>query len=442
MDWLKATASDLGRAIGTGEICPSELTEAYLEAIQKHSLTQRIYTEVTRDRAVAEAREAAQRARVGARLGLLDGVPISWKDLFDSAGVATEAGSDLLSGRVPTRDAEVLRVATMGGGVCLGKTHMSELAFSGLGLNPVKETPPCVNDAGAVPGGSSSGAATSVGFDLAPLAIGSDTGGSVRIPAAWNDLVGLKTTPQRISCQGVVPLCARFDTVGPIGRSVEDMAQALALLEGGKPTDLAGVDASSLRIGVLQTIALDGLVPEVENGFDMALTRLKAAGCHVSDVVFPSLDIAMSLSPILFASEAYGTWRSVIEAAPEKMFPEILARFRGGAEILAADYVLAWQEIDRIRMQWHELVAEFDAVVLPTASILPPNHQRLLTDNAYYTSQNLLALRNTRIGNLLGLSAVSLPTAAPSVGFMVMGKPMGEEALLRVSSGIEAALRG
>jgi aspartyl-tRNA(Asn)/glutamyl-tRNA(Gln) amidotransferase subunit A len=317
---------------------------------------------------------------------------------------------------------------------------MSELAFSGLGLNPIKETPPCVNDADAVSGGSSSGAATSVGFGLAPLAIGSDTGGSVRIPAAWNDLVGLKTSPQRISCKGVVPLCARFDTVGPIGRSVEDMAQALALLEGGKPVDLAGARAAGLRIGVLQTIALDGLVSEVASGFDVALSRLKMAGCQISDVSFPALDAAMSLSPVLFASEAYGTWKSLIETTPEKMFPEILARFRGGAEILASDYIAAWQEIDRIRAQWQELAAEYDAIVLPTASILPPNHQRLLTDHTYYTAQNLLALRNTRIGNLLGLSAVTLPTTVPSVGFMVMGKPMGEEALLRVSRGIETAL--
>ena len=146
---------------------------------------------------------------------MLDGVPISWKDLFDSAGVGTESGSDLLLGRVPDRDALVLRNATAMGTVCLGKTHMSELAFSGLGLNPVKETPPCVNDAEAVPGGSSSGAATSVAFGLAACGIGSDTGGSVRIPSAWNDLVGLKTTSGRVSLEGVVPLCLKFLALRP-----------------------------------------------------------------------------------------------------------------------------------------------------------------------------------------------------------------------------------
>jgi len=197
-DWLTMSAGDLGRGIGAGDIDPVALTETYLAAIDAHPSRDRIYARVTHDRARAEARAAQARAQAGRRLSLLDGVPISWKDLFDTAGVATEAGTALLKDRVPEADCEVLRNATMAGAVCLGKTHMSELAFSGLGLNPITETPPCVNDADAVPGGSSSGAATSVAFGLAACAIGSDTGGSVRIPSAWNDLVGLKTTADRL----------------------------------------------------------------------------------------------------------------------------------------------------------------------------------------------------------------------------------------------------
>jgi Asp-tRNA(Asn)/Glu-tRNA(Gln) amidotransferase A subunit family amidase len=176
-DWLKMTAGDLGRGIACGEIDAEALCDTYLAAINLHPLRDRIYSTVTERRARAEAAAAAARARAGQRRGPRDGVPISWKDLFDSAGVATEAGSALLKGRVPGRDAEVLRNATAAGLVCLGKTHMSELAFSGLGLNPVTATPPCVNDPDAVPGGSSSGAAASVAFGLGPA-------GSGRIPAA------------------------------------------------------------------------------------------------------------------------------------------------------------------------------------------------------------------------------------------------------------------
>ncbi|MEY4698327.1 MAG: hypothetical protein RIT14_2755, partial [Pseudomonadota bacterium] len=236
--WRNMRAAELGREIGAGRINPVDLAELHLEAISRHPLADRIFARLTPARARAEAMAAQGRARKGFRKGLLDGVPISWKDLFDTADVATEAGSALLRNRVPKQDAAVLDVATQGGLVCLGKTHMSELAFSGLGLNPVTATPPCSNDEAAVAGGSSSGAAASVAHGLSPAAIGSDTGGSVRIPAAWNDLVGLKTTEGRLSTSGVVPLCERFDTVGPLARSVEDCAMLLAAMEGGRPTDL------------------------------------------------------------------------------------------------------------------------------------------------------------------------------------------------------------
>ena len=177
-DWLRMTAADLGRGIARGEIDAEALCETYLAAIADHPDADRIYARTTAELARAEAAAAAKRARLGLRLGPLDGVPVSWKDLFDTAGVATEAGSKLLEGRMQTQDAAVLSAASHAGTVCLGKTHMSELAFSGLGLNPTVATPPGLHDRGAVPGGSSSGAATSVSFGLAPIAIGSDTGGS------------------------------------------------------------------------------------------------------------------------------------------------------------------------------------------------------------------------------------------------------------------------
>src|SRR6056297_2747976 len=258
-DWLKMSAADLGRGIGAGRIDPVELTEAFLDAIAAHPDHARIYSSVTSGRARAEAGAAAMRARAGQRLGPLDGVPISWKDLFDSSGVATEAGTELLKGRVPQRDARVLRSATMMGTVCLGKTHMSELAFSGLGLNPMTATPPCVNDPQAVPGGSSSGAAASVAMGLAACGIGSDTGGSVRIPAAWNDLVGLKTSFGRLPNEGVLPLCEKFDTVGPLARSVEDCALVLAALEGRRAADLRGANLKGMRFAALETVVMDDI---------------------------------------------------------------------------------------------------------------------------------------------------------------------------------------
>ena len=439
--WANMTAADLGREIDKGRIHPVELVEAFLDAIESNPFAPRIYARTTPDRARAEAMAAASRAKTGLRRGVLDGVPISWKDMFDTAGVATEAGSALLKNRVPNRDAAVLQTATFAGLICLGKTHMSELAFSGLGLNPVTATPPCLNDDRAVPGGSSSGAAASVAFGLAPAAIGSDTGGSVRIPAAWNDLVGLKTTVGSLPTTGCVPLCEAFDTIGPLAHSVEDCAYLLAALQGRKPADLGGVSLSGTRFAILETVALDDLRARPATGFDDAVARLARAGAKVTRLEIPEVTEAMGLASLLFTGEAYGIWRETIERAPEKMFPRILERFRSGAQFTAMDYVAGWRRLHQLRAIWGERTAAFDAVILPTSPILPPDAARLMTDNAYYITENLLALRNTRIGNLMGLCALTLPTSQPSCGISLMAGPGQENRLLRLGMAAERALR-
>ncbi|WP_022703581.1 amidase [Pseudorhodobacter ferrugineus] len=439
-NWLWMTAADLGRGIEAGKINPMELTEAFLDSIEQHPEAKRIYSRTTPRRARTMSMAAADRAKAGHRIGLLDGVPISWKDLFDASGAPCEAGSALLKGRVPEVDAEVLTTATAQGLVCLGKTHMSELAFSGLGLNPITATPPNVNDPEAVPGGSSSGCAASVAFGLAPAAIGSDTGGSVRIPAAWNDLVGLKTTPGRLSLRGVVPLCERYDTVGPLARSVEDCALLLAAMEGSKPADLNGASLKGARLLVLDTVALDDLREAPERGFDGAVDRLARAGAKIEIGKIPEVVEAMSLAAITFTAEAYGIWGKLIESAPEKMFPRILERFRSGAAFSGADYVAAWRRLEELRLIWAKKTAAYDAVILPTAPILPPHAQRLMEDHDYYVTENLLALRNTRIGNMFGLCGVTLPTGQPSCGISFLAAPWQEERLLRLCSAAERAL--
>ncbi|OYW52183.1 MAG: amidase, partial [Rhodobacterales bacterium 12-65-15] len=325
--------------------------------------------------------------------------------------------------------------------VCLGKTHMSELAFSGLGLNPVTATPPCLNDDRAVPGGSSSGAAASVAFGLAPAAIGSDTGGSVRIPAAWNDLVGLKTTTGSLPMGGVVPLCRAFDSIGPLACSVEDCAGLLAALSGTSPVDLGGASLAGARLAVLETVALDDLRDRPAQGFDDALARLARAGARIDRIAAPEVAEAMGLAAILFTSEAYGIWRDTIEKAPGKMFPRILERFRSGAAFKAVDYIAAESRLHQIRASWTARVAGFDAVLLPTSPILPPEADRLMTDDAYYVTENLLALRNTRIGNLFGLCALTLPTSQPSCGISLMAGPGQDRRLLRLGAAAERALR-
>ena len=350
-------------------------------------------------------------------------VPISWKDLYDTAGVKTEAGSLLLKNRVPSEDALVLKNATAMGAVCLGKTHMSELAFSGLGLNPKTATSPCIHDTDAVSGGSSSGAAASVAFELAPVAIGSDTGGSVRIPSVWNDLVGLKTTSGRLSLTGVVPLCVRFDTVGPLAKTVADAAHVLAVLEGRRPIDLSPTSLKGRRLAVLKTVAMCDLRDAPKNAFETAIAKFTEAGAEIVEIDIPEVEQSFVHAAILFAAEAYGTWGAEIEANPDLMFEPILERFRGGADFKAADFVAAWQDLERLRVAYLSKTAGFDAVILPTAPSTPPNIERLLRDDDYYLTENLMALRNTRIGNLMGLCALTLPTGIPSCGVMLRGHP-------------------
>ncbi|NNE79857.1 MAG: amidase [Silicimonas sp.] len=437
-DWLWASATDLGRRIGTGAIDPVALTEAYLDAIANSPLAPRIYVHVTAERARREAAAAADRARAGSRLSALDGVPISWKDLYHTAGVESTSGSAMLAGRIPKRDAKVVQNAGKAGLVCLGKTHQTELAFSGLGLNPVTQSPPCVNDAEAVSGGSSSGAAASVAFGLAAAAIGSDTGGSVRIPSVWNDLVGLKTVSGRLSLEGVVPLCARFDTVGPLCRSLEDAALLLAALEGSKPADLADFSLEGARLGILKTTAFGSIEDAPRAAFENAAQRLQNAGAIVEPFETETVSEAAALGPILFPAEAYGTWRDLIEEKGDMMYGPVRARFLQGKTIMAADFIAGWHRLEALRQDYHDAVCDFDAVILPSSPIRPPKMQALLDDDAYFTAQNLLALQNTRIGNLLGLTALTLPTGVPSCGIMVQGRR--EEDILAIGKAMEAAL--
>lgn len=441
MDWLRAPAAQQGRAIMAGLLDPLDQTEAYLAAIKAHRDGARIFARTTPDRARSEAVAAHDRAKLERRRGLLDGVAISWKDNIDSGGTVTEAGSRLLEGRVPRKDAIVLARAARQGTIMLGKTHMTELAFSGLGLNPVTATPPNALDPDLAPGGSSSGAAVSVALGLAAAAVGSDTGGSVRLPAAWNDLVGFKPSHDSLPEKGVVPLCRRFDVVGPIARTVEDCAELLALMAGARAPDLAGASVAGRRLMVLEGVPFEEAEAGPVAAFEDAVDRLARAGATVLRRAPDWVGKAVPLSPQLFAPEAYGIWRAQIEDAPELMWPPILERFRGGAGISAPDYIAAWESLIRIRRKWiKEVASGFDAVLLPTAPIMPPPAAALMADEALFVRANALALRNTRIGNLLGLPVCTLPTGHPACGISVMGHAGRDGHLLRIAAGIEAAL--
>ena len=437
---LKQSAAELGRKIASGKLDPVELAEAYFDAIDGHRHSGDIYARTTPDRARTEAQAARARQQGNGLLGPLDGVPISWKDLFDTEGTATEAGCAMLKGRVPQRDATVLTNAARAGLVCLGKTHMTELAFSGLGVNPVTATPPNRHDPHLAPGGSSSGAAASVGYGLAAAGIGSDTGGSVRVPAAWNDLVGFKTSAGDLPLTGVVPLCAKFDTIGPLCRTVEDAHLLYAALAGQSAEPLGKTSLDGKKLLVLDAASLPPLDTAPIVAFEGALSKLSAAGAIIEHRHCPSVDAAMPLSGVLYTTEAYATWQDEIEAKGDLMNPLIRARFAAGLDHSGVAYVRAWQTLESLRQQWRSETDGFDAVVMPSVAILPPRTADLLADADYFMDRNLATLRNTRVGNLMGLSAVTLPTGVQHCGLMVMIPPGQDGKLLAIAAAMEKTL--
>ncbi len=437
---LSQSASNLGRAIEAGQLDPRDLTEAFLSAADRHQYRDRIFTMLTPVRARAEAEAAAKRAKSGLRRSPLDGVPITWKDLIDTAGYATEAGSALLKGRIPTTDAMVLQNASRAGLVMLGKTHMTELAFSGLGINPITATPPNVNDPDLAAGGSSSGAATSVAFGLAAAAIGSDTGGSIRVPAAWNNLVGLKTTYGWLSLQGVLPLCPSFDTIGPLTRSVEDAAFVACILAGEKLPDLTPPGLQGRRFVVCTTAMLDDLRKAPDTAFHAALDLIKNAGASVEFREFREVTQALSLNGARFVAEAWASCRVLIETNPDVMFAPIRDRFRAGAAYTAAQHAESRTAMDQLGHSFWQAAAAFDGILMPTSAILPPNAVRLRDEPEFFAAEGTLGLRNTRICNLLGGCALTLPTATPACGITLMAAPGKDRALSRLGISIEAAL--
>ena len=454
-DWHRMTARALGAAIERGAIDPRALTDFFLRRIEAKDAARAIYLRTTAARARAEAEAARRRARSGLRASPLDGVPISWKDLYDSAGDITSHGTPVLAERTAARDAAVLARATRAGLICLGKTNQSEFAFSILGVNPNTGTPPNPFDEAVarLPGGSSSGAAVSLSRGLAAAAIGSDTGGSVRVPAAWNSLVGLKTSVGVLPLDGVLGLSTSMDTAGPLARDVEDAAAVFAVLAGRfgagnpAPPDLAGATLAGARLALPATVAWQALDPGVEAAALGAVERLREAGCAIDEIPVPEFDTVEALAGRYgpyHAAECYAMWRDAIEARPNLVHAPILERIRLGAKMSAADAEAVKQGLTAAAGSLHHRIRRHGVLLLPTVSIGPPPIAALEADPEAWKKANIATLRNTRLANFLDCCALSLPCGRDRhgvpVGLMLMAPPREEERLLRLGKAIEPVL--
>lgn len=445
-EWHQQSATELGAGIAAGRIDPVELAEHFLARIAELDADHAVFITPTPERARAEAMAARKRGREGRRLGPLDGVPVAWKDLFDSAGTATTAGSPIFRDRVPTRDAAALARATRAGLVCLGKTNMTEFAFSGLGINPVYGTPANPADPGTprVPGGSSSGSGVAVARGLAPIAVGSDTGGSIRIPSAWNGLVGLKPGWGQVPSAGALPLAPSIDTFGPLAKTAGDANLLHAVLTNVKPADLGGVRLSGLRLAVADSVVWEEADDAVVAATEAAIERLAKAGARVERVAVPEFSDLVALQARLGGLgpvEAYATWQRIVDEQGERIYHNVRSRFLQGREMSGAATVQMYAGIAALKARLHARLSGMDALLAPTVAIAPPPIAELTADDEAYGRANRLALRNTSFANTLDCAAITVPCpdAAPlPSGLMLMQVSGREGQLLRLAHAIEA----
>jgi len=444
------TLAELSHQLRLGQTSAEALARAALErASDPLGEGARTFTCIYHERAVEQARALDALRRAGTELSPLMGIPISIKDLFDVKGEVTRAGSVVLKDApAAERNATVVARLLQAGLVIIGRTTMVEFAYSGLGLNPHYGTPrnPWDRATGRIPGGSSSGAAVSVSDQMSAAAIGTDTGGSVRIPAALCGLTGFKPTARRVSLDGAYPLSRSLDSIGPLANSVACCKALDAVLSGEMPLATPPRPVAGLRLLVPTNVVQDGLDGEVSRSFERALLRLSAAGATITVTRVKEIDqwlAAREQVSGIAASEAFALHRELIARHQPLYDQRVAQRILRAKDVSAADFIdwvlerRDWIEVMRQRL------AEVDALVMPTVASIAPPIAPLETDDTLYGRTNVRVLRNTRMINYLDGCALSIPCHAAGeapVGLMVAGGPMTDAKVLVVGAAIEACL--
>lgn len=416
-----------------------ELVHASLDLAQQ---SESVFTRLYRDEALAAAAHADVMRVSGQPISPLAGMPVSIKDLLDVAGETTLAGSVVLEGRPPAAaDAPVVARLRAAGAAIVGKTNMTEFAFSGVGINPHYGTPPNPADPSRIPGGSSSGAAVSVAQGFCVAAIGSDTGGSIRIPAALCGLVGFKPTMRRVPTAGTVPLSPSLDTLGPIAASVADCLLVDGLI-ADQPLSPPSLALAGLRFAVPEDVVMDDIDDQVAKAFTATLSKLSSAGAEIIELPMRMLADAREInrfSPI----ESYAWHQSLLAAAEMRYDHRVAQRIRLGAGGTADDL----RQLRAARSEWTTQVERalrgFDAMLMPTVPILAPRTEALLASDDAFFEANRLLLRNPSLINLLDGCALSLPCHREGelpVGLSVAAPAMRDEAVIAIGLVIERVL--
>jgi len=453
------TITELAQNIRQGKLSPVELTEHYLARIESLQTKLNAYRLVCGERALDEARTAENALRTGKDLDVLHGIPYAVKDLFDVKGLPTTAGTSLLEKNIAARDAQVTHKLSRAGMILLGKTNTVQFAYSGVGINHDHGTPHNPwSQIHRVPGGSSSGSAVAVAAGMAPMALGTDTGGSVRIPGSLCGTVGLKTTVGRISRAGVYPLSWSLDSVGALTRSVEDAAIVYQCLQGfdsgdettwGLAADNVLKDLKNgvrgMRLAFAESVFWENVYPEVEKTVRECGRVFEELGAKVGSIEFSEAEQARQLNSkgLIIAAEAYTLNKKLLEEHFDRLDPIVAHRMIKGREVAADEYLqnnIAWKNL---RTKAINSLKDVDALLVPTTAIPALPAADVDADTDIYSERNLTYLRNTSIGNVLNMCGLSVPCGFTKqglpIGLMIYAKPFQENVVLRAGYSFQQA---
>ncbi|MBR2816105.1 MAG: amidase [Reyranella sp.] len=442
------TLGQLAADLAAGRTTSRQLTEEALARIEDpKGEGKRAFVKVWRTQALAAADASDLQRKAGIVLSPLAGIPVSIKDLCNVAGETTLAGSKALDDAKPAAaDAPVVARLRAAGAVIVGSTNMSEFAFSGVGFNPHYGTPGNPADRKRVPGGSSAGAAVSVADRMAVAALGTDTGGSVRIPAAVCGLVGFKPTARRVPIDGVVPLSTSLDSIGPLANSVEDCAIVDAVFAGEPISVPAAAPLAGLRFAVPKHFVMSELDPTVTAAFERACKALSAKGVKIEQIDLAELDELPTINATggFAAAESYAWHRDLIARRGNEYDPFVHPRIMRGKDMSAADYIELLARRADLQRRVSAITSNYDAVIMPTCAIVAPTLDEVATSDGF-VKKNMLLLRNTSVGNFLDRCGISLPCHAAGelpVGFMLMGETMADRRLLALARSVAPVVKG
>ena len=445
----QATLAGLAADLAAGRTSSRALTQACLDRIDDpEGEGRRTFLHVDRSAVLAQADAIDLLRSRGAAPSPYAGIPVSIKDLFDIAGQVTRAGSTALADRpAATQDAAAVARLRRAGFILIGRTNMTEFAFSGIGLNPHYGTPrnPWDRAQGRIPGGSSSGAAVSVTDGMAHAALGTDTGGSCRIPAAFTGLVGYKPTARRIPLTGALPLSSSLDSIGPIARSVACCATLDAVLANEILPDLGAPSLAGVRFAVPKNYVLEKMDAHVASHFERSLQRISAAGAHIAALEIPELAEIPTINANggLPASESYRWHRTLLESSAASYDPRVRVRIQRGATQSAVDYIELLAARRAFITAVERRIARFDALLMPTTPVTPPAIAALESDDAFF-KMNGLVLRNPSVINLLDGCAISIPNheaGEPPTGLMLACRGSLDHQLFRYAAAAENVVR-